>query len=65
MSEREALAVADALGGVPEHTGGGVWVVKRQRADGSCVVLSPGEVAVYARDEDWRAGRSSSRIVWD
>jgi hypothetical protein len=49
MDERQAEAVAEALGGAAWNSGGGIWLVQLQRADGHLVVIS-GEVVCEYRD---------------
>lgn len=50
MDEEAATAVAKGLGGLPWQSGGGVWLVLFERADGKVVVLSDEAVAQYP---DW------------
>jgi len=40
MEEQAAVAVAQALDGVPWNSGGGICIVLKDRSDGSPAVLS-------------------------
>jgi hypothetical protein len=48
MEEEAAVAVAEALDGVPWNSGGGIWLVLKDRSDGSLAVLSDDVVCEYA-----------------
>ena len=51
MTEQQAAAVAEAIGGDVWQSGGGIWLVLRNRADGRMVVMSDESVCEYV-DED-------------
>ncbi len=62
MSELEARAVAEALGGAAWSVGGNLWVVRFDRSDGSFAVLADGICAVYRNMDDWDKGVASSMV---
>ncbi len=51
MTEDQAIAVADALGGDTWQSGGDIWLVLRKRNDGRMVVISDECVCEYS-DQD-------------
>jgi len=51
MDERQANAVAEALGGTAWNSGGGIWLVRFERSDGKLAVLSDDVVCEYADEE--------------
>lgn len=52
MSEDQASAVAEALGGEIWQSGGGIWLVVIHRGDSHLVILSDEVVCEY---ESWEA----------
>ena len=55
LSKSEAHLIADILkdtGGYAWHSGGGVWLVRFDRQNGSFVLLGYGEVGEYENDDD-------------
>jgi len=50
MDQQTAGAVAEALGGQAWHSGGGIWLVRFERADGKLVVVSDEVVCEYGND---------------
>lgn len=55
MDEGSANVVAGALGGSAWHSGGGVWLVLKERADGRLVVISDEVVCEHASVHDFEA----------
>lgn len=51
MDEKNAEAVAEALGGETWQSGGNIWLVVLRRADGKLVVLSDDVICEYNNDE--------------
>ncbi len=47
MTQRQAIAVAEAIGGDPWQSGGGIWLVVRKRPDGRLVIMSDDCVCEY------------------
>ena len=62
MNEVEASSVAEALGGYEWQSGGGIWLVRLERDDGSIVVISDDAVCEYEDVEALQAGDSISAI---
>jgi hypothetical protein len=63
MDERQAEALAKAVGGEAWQSGGGIYVVALRRPDGSIVVFSDDVVAEYPDDEAFDAGQPSASIM--
>lgn len=63
MDERQANAIARALGGETWQSGGGIWLVLIHRADGRLVVLSDDAVCEYESEEAFDAGLASASIT--
>ncbi len=53
MTEIEAKSVADILGGEAYNSGGGCWVVRIFRSNGSMVLISKDVVASWDSQEDY------------
>ena len=64
MTELQANVIAKALGGRSWHSGGGIWLVLFDRADGSLVCISDDCVAEYACQDAFDAGAEVSSIMW-
>ena len=47
MTEEQANTIADILGGNAWNSGGGIWLVMLERADGALVVISDEAVCEY------------------
>lgn len=62
MNEKQALAVADALGGEAWHSGGGIWLVRRTNAEGQLVVISDDLVCEYRDEDAFRDGQAIRTI---
>jgi len=56
MDEQAARAVAEALGGSAWNSGGSIWLVRFERADGRVVLISDEAVCEY--DDDVAAGEA-------
>jgi hypothetical protein len=63
MEEREAEAVAAALGGEPWQSGGDIWLVIRHRADGHMVVISDDAVCEYQDEKAFEQGNTLLSIL--
>ena len=68
MTEFLAKAIAEELGGKAHHTGGNLWVVEFDRADGSLVVLGDMGAFQYRHRTHWDEsddGDEVARILFD
>lgn len=63
MSERQAVAVAEALGGEAWHSGGGIWLVKLTSPEGRFVVFSDDLVCEYRDEDAFRDGEALQTIA--
>lgn len=63
MDANQATAVADALGGDPWQSGGGVWLVVKHRQDGKLIVFSDDLVAQYDSEDDFDACNASASVM--
>jgi hypothetical protein len=63
MNEEQAKAVANSLGGRAWQSGGGIWLVLINRADGKLVVVSGDVICEYANQKDFDACRPSQSIM--
>ena len=63
MDEKQAKALAKAIGGEDWQSGGGIYVVGIRRPDGKMVVISDDLVAEYEDDEAFDEGRATSTIL--
>ena len=63
MTEKEAQAVAEALGGETWQSGGDVWLVLFRRSDGKVAVVSDESVCEYDSEESALAGRPSIALA--
>ena len=63
MTEEQAIAVADVLGGNAWQSGGGIWLVVRTRADGSLVVFSGDCVCEYADEDAFERVETSNAVM--
>jgi len=62
MTEEQATAVADALGGETWQSGGDIWLVLLRRADGKVTAISEDIVCEYENEDSLQAGTSSLSI---
>lgn len=62
MSEDQASAVAEALGGEAWQSGGGIWLVVIRRGDGHLVVLSDEVVCEYESDKAFDSAKELAAI---
>ncbi len=53
MNEEQSKMVADILGGEAYNSGGGCWVVRIFRSNGSMVLISKDVVAAWESREDY------------
>ncbi len=56
MSEEQAAAVAEALGGQPWQSGGDIWLVIFERNDGKLVAISDEVVCEYKNQDALEVG---------
>jgi hypothetical protein len=63
MTEQQAHAVAEALGAHPWQSGGGIWLVRRRRADGCTVLISDESVCEYPTDEALDRAQPSNALL--
>ena len=63
MDEKQAEAVAEALGGTTYQSGGETWLVVLHREDGKVVVVSDDAVCEYKDDEAFEKSKPSKTIV--
>ena len=62
MTEFLARAIAEELNGKAHHTGGGIWIVRFDRADGSIVWIGDMGVSHYADQLACDEGRETTSI---
>ncbi len=62
MTEEQAIAIADALGGETWQSGGDIWLVLIHRPDGHLVVLSDEVVCEYENQEAFDESKSTNAI---
>jgi hypothetical protein len=63
MSEAQATAIAQALGGEAWHSGGGIWLALFISKDGRMVVISEDAVCEYDDKSAFDEGKVSNTIV--
>jgi len=63
MDEKSAKAVAEALGGAAWNSGGGIWLVRFERADGRLAVLSDEVVCEYADEFAFERTEPAASVV--
>ena len=63
MDERSAKVIAEVLGGASWHSGGGVWLVLKERPDGRLVVISDEVVCEYASLRDFEADAAALATI--
>lgn len=63
MDEKAAKAVAEALGGSAWDSGGGIWLVRCERADGRVVLISDEAVCEYTDGETADQGEPATSIT--
>ena len=64
MDEKQATAIADSLGGEAWQSGGEIWLVLKERADGKLVVISDEVVCEYANREAFDDGAGEQRAIY-
>lgn len=64
MNEKQAKAVATALGGDPWQSGGGIWVVVIRRTDGRLVVISGDAVCEYEDESSFDRSEASTSVLF-
>jgi hypothetical protein len=62
MSEKQAQAIAKALGGQAWQSGGGIWLVVFHREDGRVVAISEEVVCEYENEEAFDSGTPAQSI---
>ena len=63
MNEQQANAVAEALCGSAWNSGGGIWLVLKDRSDGRLVVISDEVVCEYASQADFENGAKETAAI--
>lgn len=63
MTEKQAIAIADALGGDTWQSGGGVWLVLFRRPDGRIVAITDEAICQYSSDQAFDEGRTDLKIA--
>ena len=63
MTEKQAIAVADALGGDAWQSGGDIWLVLRKRSDNQLVVLSDECVCEYKDESAFERAEVSNSVL--
>jgi hypothetical protein len=63
MNEQQANALAEALGGLTWNSGGGIWLVLKERSDGRLVVISDEVVCEYASQADFESGAKETAAI--
>lgn len=64
MTEHQAIAVAEALGGRVWQSGGNIWLVRFADRSGRIVVISEEMICDYANEAAFAEGRESKAIVF-
>ena len=62
MNREQARTVAEALGGEAWHSGGNIWLVRFNAADGRLVAVSEEMVCEYADEAAFGDGRAAKVI---
>lgn len=63
MNEKEAQAVADVLGGYVWNSGGGIYLICIERADGHLVVVSDEVVCEYDSQDAIEENKPSNSVI--
>jgi hypothetical protein len=63
MNEQQADAVAEALGGLTWNSGGGIWLVLKERSDGRLVAISDEIVCEYTSQADFESGAKETAAI--
>ena len=63
MNEEQARDVAEALGGTMWQSGGNIWLVLFEKADGEIVALSDEVVCEYVNQEALENSKPSASIL--
>lgn len=69
MTESQAFGLAKAIGGIPHHTGGGLWVVLFHRPNGEVVEIGDDGANVYRNlahyGQGWQDDDRPEQITWE
>ena len=63
MTEQQATAIAEVYGGEPWQSGGGIWIVTKELADGSVVAFCDEAVVRYANREMFECGECVNEVL--
>lgn len=63
MDEQQAKALAETLGAEPWDSGGGIWLVCRERQDGHMIAFTDEAVCEYASRDALESGSPINSIV--
>jgi hypothetical protein len=63
MNEEQAVAIADALSAEAWNSGGGIWLVRKQRTDGRLVVISGDVVCEYDSEDSFGNNEPAASIL--
>jgi hypothetical protein len=63
MTEEQANAIAEAIGGNVWQSGGDIWLVIKRRQDGHFVVISDEVICEYNSENDFEDGHTIASIV--
>ena len=63
MDEIQATKLAEILGGQPWQSGGDMWLVLKQRADGHFIVISEEVICEYASEEDFENNQMKQSVL--
>jgi hypothetical protein len=63
MNTQRAKIVAEALGGVSWNSGGGINLVRIERADGHLVVVSDNAICEYETEEAFGVNRAIRSVL--
>ena len=63
MDEQQANAIADVLGGTAWNSGGDIWLLRIERADGKLVIISDDAVCEYDNEDAFDKNNPSQSII--
>ncbi len=63
MDELQAKSIAEVFGGQPWQSGGGIWLVIKEREDKSLVVFSDETICEYKSEEDLHDSKPFNSIM--
>lgn len=63
MTEEQADAIAESLGGEGWQSGGEVWLVMKRRNNGTIVVISEDAICEYASEDEFEDCRPTTTIL--